>query len=799
MKVSLGWLSDFVDIDMPVERLVHALDMSGTKVEAVHRPGQETKGIIVAQVVSVEAHPNADTLSLVDVDTGDGQQRVVCGAKNFSVGDRVPLARVGSRLPEMEITARKIRGIVSDGMLCSGSELGISKDHSGILVLPPDAQLGADVVETLGLGDAVLELEITPNRPDCMSVIGVAREIAAVTNMSLRAPSLETPAPEPAGPVTVTIQDDEGCRRYLAQYIKDIVVRPSPAHIASRLLACGVRPISNVVDATNYVMLETGQPLHAFDADLVHGQAITVRRAVDGERFTTLDGVIRHLSDRDLMIADGDRALGIAGVMGGANSEISPQTKRLILEAASFEKVSVAYTSRRHGLRTEASARFERGVDPDGVPVAAARATAMILELAGGEAPTGPVDEYPRPPERATITLRPGRSNRLLGIEIPAASQADYLRRLGLYVEERQHTLEVEVPTFRPDLTREEDLVEEVARLEGFVKLPATLPGGPAGRLHPDALADRKIRRALAAMGLHEIWTSSFMSLDSLDKLGLDVDHPARHPVMLSNPMSEEETALRTTLMPGLLKTTAHNLARGVKGAAFFEIARVYEPTVGASPKEQLPQEGLVLGAIFSGESVPKTWWGQPAKWDYFAVKGVLERMLQAIGAPAPRFRPVRGMPFHPTRAAAVSFDRVVAGALGELHPEACERFEVPEGTLLLEIALAPVLAALPEDVKVEDVPRFPANLIDLAFVVDEEITADRIEELVGRAGQPEVSSVRLFDVYRGDQVPEGKKSLAYALELRLPDRSLTDEEATRVRDRIVAVLRERAGAELRA
>ncbi|HEX2058302.1 MAG TPA: phenylalanine--tRNA ligase subunit beta [Actinomycetota bacterium] len=796
MKVSLAWLREFVDVDVPIATLKEMLDVSGTKVEKVHRPGDGIAGVVVARVDVIDPHPNADNLTMVTVSTGEGSQRVVCGARNFAIGDKVALARVGATLPEMTITERKIRGEMSAGMLCSASELGVSKDHAGLLILPADAELGADVVRTLGLDDTIFELEITPNRPDCMSVVGVAREVAALTGNEVRLPPDDVATDgDLAAPVTVTIEDPRGCPRFVARYLSGISIGPSPQWMTARLVAAGVRPVSNVVDVTNYVMMELGQPLHAYDAAKVADGRIVVRRARPGESLTTLDGVDRALHPEDLVIAGRDDVLGIAGVMGGAASEVSDLTTDLILECANFDHVSISYTSRRHGLRSEASARFERGMDPEMPPFAAARAARLMADVAGARVSETVVDEYPAPVARETITLRPARTSKLLGAEISPDRQARHLRSIGLEVEETDDgLLRAQVPTFRPDLTREIDLMEEVIRLYGIDKVASTLPPGRAGGLDDVQVFDRALRRTLASLGLREAWTDSFVGRKELDDLGLPDDHPARSFVRLANPLAEERPGMRTTLLPGLLRSVAHNVAHRAEGVALFEIARVYEPTGG-----ELPLEADVLGAVFSGRRRPQGWTASAATWDFFAVKGVLEAALRTLGLPQPEMSPAEGMPFHPTRGATLAVAGKTAGAFGELHPDVCERFDVLEGTVAFELSLAPLVDALPPRVKVADLPKFPPLLLDLAVVVDEATPAASVLEIVRESGAPAVASARLFDLYRGDQVPSGKKSLAFALEIRAEDRTLTDEEALAVRDRIVSVLNERLGAELRA
>ena len=792
MKVSLAWLAEFVDIDAPAERLAELLDLSGTKVEAVRRPERNVKGVVVAEAVEIVDHPNSDKLTLVDVRTDEGGvTRVVCGARNFEVGDKVPFAMVGAVLPELEITERKIRGEVSHGMLCSAAELGVSKDHSGILVLPPDAELGADVIPLLGLDDTVLELEITPNRPDCMSMIGVAREVATVLGTELKVPEVgRVGEPDLSNPVRVEIEDPAGCPRYLARYISGVSIGASPTWMSTRLLSAGIRPISNVVDVTNYVLLERGQPLHAFDARQVAGNRIVVRRARAGERLTTLDGVERTLDPADLLITDPERALALAGVMGGEDSEVAADTTDVILESAYFDHRSVAFTARRHLLRSEASARFERGADPEGVASAAARATQLIVELAGGTASGAEVDVYPTPHERTRITLRPERTDRLLGAPISRDTQVDYLTRLGLDVVDSGPVLEATVPGFRPDLRREVDLIEEVGRLAGFERLPATLPSGAAGMLDAAQSFERSLRRALVGAGITEAWTSSFMSPADLERLGLTEGHPAARLVTLNNPMGEDESVLRSTLLPGLLRSVSLNVARGTRSVALFEIARVYERI-----DEVLPQEALVLGVAAAGVERQQGWLEPERRWGFFEVKGVIDAVLTSLRFGPPSYSSVSGPPFHPTRAASLSLGGTALGVVGELHPDVADAFSVPERTVVAEFALAGLIAALPERVKVSELPRFPSVLIDLALIVREHVQAATVETLIRQAGAPELSSIRLFDVYRGQPVPAGKKSLAYALTFQADDRSLTEDEVRTIYQRI----QQRAVAELGA
>ena len=795
MRVSLRWLQEYVPVDVPVDKLKDILDMGGTKVESVRRPNRDIGGVIVAEVKHIEAHPNADNLTLVDVELGAGEvTRVVCGARNFAVGDRVALAQVGARLPDMEITERKIRGETSRGMLCSAAELGVSGDHSGILVLPADAEPGSDAARVLGLDDTILELEITPNRPDCLGMIGVAREVAALLGNPLTVPAADPPQHAEPSPVSVEIDDPEGCPRYLARYATGVKVGPSPAWLSTRLLAAGIRSISNVVDVTNYVLLETGQPLHAFDAGKVADRRIIVRRARRGERLLGLDETARDLHPDDLVIAGTDRPLALAGVMGGADSEVDSRTTEIILESAYFDPATIAYTSRRHQIRTEASARFERGADPNGARFAADRAARLLGEVGGARNSSHVVDVYPEIIEPRRIVLRPERARALIGLDISDDAQKTHLTSVGLDAAPEEGVLVVHAPTFRPDLEDEVDLIEEIARLAGYDSIGSTTPPGAAGGLSVEQRTERLLKFGLSTLGVQEAWTPSFASPADADLLGLDEHHPGRRMVVLANPMSDAETAMRTSLLPGLLRSAARSLAHLADGVALFEVARVYENS-GA----ELPRESSTLGAVFTGVRLRGTWDAPERRWDFFSAKGILEAACAHLGITDLRFEPASGAPFHPTRLATVTVERAPVGVLGELHPDVCDRFDVPAGTIALELALAPLIGRPGLRTQAADLPKLPPTFIDIALVVDEGIPARNVHEIVEKAGAPETVRVRLFDVYRGDQIGPGKKSLAFALELRAEDATVTDEQAVAVRDRIVTAARERLGGELRA
>ena len=796
MRVNLRWLNEYVHVDVPVKKLMELLSFSGLKVEGVHRGNSGLDGIVVAEVLDMAPHPNADTLTLVDVKTAEGhEQRVVCGVRNYEVGDRVPLATVGARLGDVQIAERKIRGETSNGMLCSPQELNISRDHTGIFILPPDAPLGEDIGGLLDLDATVIELEVTPNRPDCMGMIGIAREVAALLDKELVLPNATVPSDaDLSNPTGVSIEDPTGCLRFTARYMENVTVGPSPLVMFKRLLSAGVRPISNVVDITNYVMLETGQPLHAFDARKIQDSRIMVRRARNGESFETLDGNHRQLHPEDLLITDPTGPLGMAGLMGGAESEVSEETTSVVLEVACFDAATIAYMSRRHFLRTEASARFERQTDPNGPEFASARAARLFAEHAGGRVADRMTDEYPERAEPRRLTLRPERTNKILGRSVRPDLQVAKLRSIDIEITSDGPPIEVAVPTFRPDLKREIDLVEEVGRLVGFETIPSTVPPGRSGGLTTEQVTERRVKVALAGLGLFEAWTPGFMSEQELNDLGLRADHPARKLVRLANPMTADEAGMRTTLMPGLLRSLAGTIAHQAGSAALFEIARIYEPT-----QDILPQEAPMLGIVCAGERHQKNWNGDPHVWDFFALKGVLESLLRGLGIADTALEPVHGPPFHPTRAANIRIGELPLGALGEIHPDVCDRFNVPERTVGLEISLSALHARLPDRPRIGELTKFPPNFIDLAVVVPDDVAAQVVEDGIREFGRPEVTSVRLFDLYKGEQIGTGNKSLAYALELRASDGTMTDDQAVEVRDRIVKGLAERTGARLRS
>jgi phenylalanyl-tRNA synthetase beta chain len=798
VKAPLSWLRDFAPIEGSTADLADVLNRIGLIVEGIYEPGREVGGVVTVLVGAVEKHPNADKLVLVDIDTGSGAARVVCGASNFAPGDVVPWAAPGARLPGgFEISQRRIRGEVSDGMLCSARELGISEDHEGILILPPETFLGTDIREALGLDDVIFDLEITPNRPDAMSVAGVARDLAAALGVPF---TLDTSVPDETGPAvgdlaTLVVEAPDRCPRYVAR-VGRVGIGPAPQWMAQRLVKAGLRPISNVVDVTNYVLLERGQPLHAFDLGLLGGRGIVVRLAGEGERITTLDGVERVLARDDLLICDAERVpQAVAGVMGGGGSEVSDATVEVLLESAYFTPEGILRTSKRLGLRTESSARFERGVDPNGVGAAADRAWDLFAQVAEGQAAAGVLDAYPQPVEPARIRLRTARVNDILGTDLDTGRVRGYLEPLGLAVVPEAVALDEQldfvIPTFRPDLEREIDLVEEVARHHGYNNITRTLPrrAQPGAGLTAFQLDRRLVREALLGAGLDEATTFSLLSPADLTAAGFPAEG-----IELENPLRAEESLLRPALLPGLLRAVAFNAGHGQADVSLFEVGHVFLPP---PPDQTLPDEREKLAGVLAG-SVRRLPHEADRPVDGHDAVGVLDVVAGALEVEGWRLAPGDGPGFAPGRAAAVMIGDDVCGLVGEVDPEVLSRLGVSGTVAAFEIDLSTVLGAPRKERRFVAPSRFPSSSVDLAFVVAEDLPAGTAEATLRRAARGWCEEIRLFDVFRSPALGEGRKSLAFALRFRAPDRTLTDADVGAVRERCIQAMATAHGATLR-
>ncbi len=800
MKVSLKWLKEYVDISLPLADLAHRLTMAGLEVKGTEVVGDDWENVVIGQIAAVTKHPNADRLSLATVNLGTEKETVVCGAPNLRVGDKIAFARVGAELIDghtgqlVRLKTVKIRGVASSGMICSEKELGISERHEDIIVLPEEAPVGAPLRDYLG--DIVLNIEVTPNRPDCLSVIGIAREVAALTGQSLHLPevSYQEAASLVEQQVAVGILAPDLCPRYCASLVRGAKLAQSPPWMQQRLLACGMRPISNIVDVTNYVMLEYGQPLHAFDYEKIRGRKIIVRRARSGESIVTLDGVERTLSRDMLVIADEGRAVAVAGVMGGANSEVSQETTSILLESANFNPASIHYTGQALRLPSEACLRFEHGIRPELTLPALRRATQLILQLAGGEAAKGVADVYPGRSEPKPILLSTGEVKRVLGMEFRREQIIAILASLGFECQPGSSASEVlaTAPYWRSDIHLTVDLVEEVARIAGYDKLPTTLLSQPIPKQNHEPILrlKREARRILAGYGFQEGIGYSLTSLEMLKRLSPGSEPAESALLRVANPMTTEQEYLRPDLRANLLAALAANRRHEDGSIRFFELGKVYLPR----PKE-LPDEREVLCGILSGARSEKTWLGGEEPFDFFDAKGIVEGLLSQLGVEA-SFASSSDASLHSAKQAAIIIGGTRLGVLGEIHPKVVESFEIKEAAYLFEVDLMALLPYALEHKAFQPMPRFPAVVRDVALVVDAQVAHQKVLDII--RSFPLVEQVSLFDVYLGEQVPGGKKSLAYRVTFQSPAHTLTDEEVNRVQQQILDKLAGELGAALR-
>ena len=825
MKVPFGWLREYVDWQGTPEELAELLTMSGTEVEGIEwvgapRDPENLSRFVVGKVVTRDRHPNADKLSLCTVDVGErngGVKQIVCGADNFAAGDVVAVSMSGAVLDNgLKLKKANLRGVESDGMMMSEQELGYEEKSPGIVVLPPEWTVGAPLQGYLPVSEAVLELELTSNRPDCFSIYGIAREVAAASGAKLAPPPTAAPAVLGGAPaeesIAILVVDADLCPRYGARVIRGMKAGESPAWLKARLTHAGMRPISNIVDVTNYVMLGWGQPLHAFDAGKIGGGTLVARRAREGEKIVTLDEVERRLDGQMLVIADVEKPLVIAGVFGSVDAEVDEATTDVVLEAANFSGPSILRTEMHTGIRSEASNRFEKGLDPDLVPGGLDFACRLFAELCGGTVAPGMVDVWGGAAEPRRLTYRPAKADALLGYSVPVDLQATLLRRLECAVEEKTGVWAVTPPSFRPDLEREVDLIEEVGRLAGYGMAPETLPWHrTAGGLTGPQQVRRALRRALAGCGLDEVITYAFIADDALDPLGLPKGDPRLEPVRLANPMSEEQSVMRTMLLPGLVGALRENLDRLNDPPNLFELGRVYlwdepvpAPEHAAEPGAVLPHEAEAVSIVLSGRTYPENWTGLGRPNDFYTLKGVVETALCAVGLEG-SFSPLgdqaAAFPFlHPGKGAVVSVPEAGGvGVLGLLRPDVAAAYGV-EGLDLYVASLnldrlSPV--AQPT-VSFRDLVTYPPAEQDLAVVVDGGVPAADVVATARKAGGKLVAEVRVFDVYEGDQVPVGKRSLALRVLMRCAEHTLNDKDIATVRAKIVGALEREFGAVLR-
>jgi len=802
MQVSLNWLKEYVSIDLDPKDLGDLLTMSGSEIESITEVGKEFEGVVVGQITSVHPHPNADKLSLCTVDTGSATCSIVCGAQNMKPGDKVPLALTGATLPSgITIKKAKIRGEPSEGMLCSEVELALGNDGSGIMILSSEAQVGQPLSETLGLKDLVFEIGLTPNRPDCLSLIGLAREISALTGKALHLPplSMEEQGEDISTLTSVTIQDPDLCPRYCARIISGITIGPSPLWMRRRLEACGMRAINNVVDVTNYVLLELGQPLHAFDLTLLDQQRIVVKRATPGTSFTTLDDKERKLPEDALMICDGSKPIALAGIMGGLNTEVKETTSRVLLESAYFTPAGILRTSKKMGLRTESSQRFEKGVDPEGVPWALNRAAQLIAELAGGTINPDFIDNYPNPvPSPPTITLSTGRTNSILGTELTSDEISQTLRDLTFTVhKDSEDSITVTPPSFRVDIKEGIDLIEEVARLWGYDRIPATLPHAISHPPQKDraVLLEKKTKETLIQQGYREIITYSFISPLDLQNLGLSAEDQRLQPLTLLNPLTEDQSSMRTTLIPGLLSTARKNIFQNNSNLKLFEVG----PVFFRRESERLPEEVKMVAGLATGLYQEESWNTDGRAVDFYDLKGCVETLLNQLRIRNVSFSLPEMNPFLNTvNALDLMVGKQKVGFVGEILPQVLDRFQLSQQIYVFEIFLSRLLPEFSEQEKFYPLPKYPPVYRDIALVVDDTISAQTVSETMEKFKNKYIEEIEIFDYYKGKSLAPGKKSLAYRLKYQAYDHTLTDREVNALHEKLIDNLHRELGAVLR-
>ena len=787
MLLPVKWLKDYIKTDKTGREIANGLTLSGSHVESIYSLNKGVENVVVGKILEIEKHPNADKLVVCKVDLRDRTIKVVTGAPNVSEGIYVPVALVGSKLPgDMIIEKTEFRGVESDGMLCSLKELGypdnvISKEtRDGIFIFNEELELGADLVDILGLNNEVIELEITPNRPDCLSIIGMAREASATFNVPLEEPKITIKNEEDhiSDYLKGIDVESENCLRYYAKVIKDVKIVESPLWLQNKLMEAGMRPINNIVDITNYVMLEYGEPLHAFDVSTLEGNRIIVRQAKEGERLVTLDNVERKLVESDLLIADESNPVGLAGVMGGLDSEITEKTTAVLFEGANFNPKSIRLTAKRYGLRSEASNRFEKGIDPNLANLAVDRCCQLVELIGAGTVVGSSIDIYKDVKKEKIINLRPERANKLLGIDISQDSMLDYLNSLGIKSELRDGLIYATVPSHRMDLTIEADLIEEIGRLYGFHNIESQPLTGvlTRGQKPYDKLIEDKTKAILLGLGYNEVMTYSFISPKAYNKINLAEDSKLRDSIKLLNPLGEDFSVMRTTLIPNMMELLARNYNRSVERVYAAEIGNIF--IADKNSPDNLPREAKVLSLGFYGAD------------DFYYLKESVETLLNRLGIYGGQYIREESNPsFHPGRTAKIIIDGYELGILGEIHMDVCDNYHLNQRVYIAELDFEKIIELADFERKYTILPKYPSSSRDIALVVDEEVLYGDIQNIVIKHGKDLVEKIELFDIYRGDQVPEGKKSIAFSILYRSHEKTLTDNEVNQIQELIVSDL----------
>ncbi len=794
MKVSYKWLKDYVDIEVAPEKYASAMTMTGSKVEGIEILGEEIVNVVVAKILSIKEHPDADNLVVCSVDSGDGNVQVVTGAKNVREGDYIPLAKIGAKLPGgIKLKKTKLRGVLSEGMMCSIQELGLTKndipdaDEDGILILDEEYPIGTDIKEVLGLDDIIFEFEITSNRPDCLSIIGIARETAVTFDKELKISSKDykSISDNINDYISIEVEDSDLCPRYSAKLVKDINIKKSPKWMRERLRAAGVRPINNIVDITNFVMLEYGQPMHAFDMDYIEGNKIVIRRAKKDEVISTLDEQERKLDNNMLVISDDKKAVAVAGVMGGENSEVIDSTKTILFESANFLPGSVRSTSKKLGLRTESSIRFEKGIDIENTIKALDRACQLIEELEAGKVVGGLIDIKGKRNSNPSIVFNPSKLNKFLGTDIDEKFMTATLQKLGFDVDTEK--MIIKVPSFRLDVENEADIAEEVLRIYGYEKIPSTRLIGETtiGVKNNEQIIEDKIKDNLVAGGLNEIITYSFMGTKVFDMLKVPMGNDLRNAVKIKNPLGEENSLMRTTTMHGMLETISRNINHGIKKGEFFELGKIFIPSVDL--EKELHHEKKIVSIGMYGSA------------DFYDIKGVVEELLKSLGINDCDFTPeTQEMSFHPGRTSRIFLGKTALGIIGEVHPDVLEKYDISSRTYIGMLDFNCILSNAKPVREFKPLPKYPAISRDIALIVDKNIMVKQIEAIIKDSSGKLLESIELFDVYTGEQIPEDKKSVAYSITYRDNEKTLRDDEINSIFNKIIDKLKNNIGAELR-
>ncbi|WP_312422955.1 phenylalanine--tRNA ligase subunit beta [Anaerospora hongkongensis] len=808
MHASIKWLNDYVSITEAPEILADQLTMAGIPVASVDSLGQNIQNVVTGKVIEVNPHPAADRLSVCKINIGENKVTIVTGATNVRAGQIVPVALEGARLPSGKaIEAAELRGVMSQGMLCSAEELNLDAKiiapelREGIYILPAETAVGIDIQTALGLDDTVLEFELTPNRADCFSVIGLAREVAVLTNTTVKKTMLalqEQGESKASALATVTITEPALCSRFAARILQNVKVAPSPVWMQHRLQAAGMRPINNIVDVTNFVMLEMGQPMHAYDYSLLARHSITVRKANPGEKLTTLDGVKRELHPETLVIADAVQAVGIAGVMGGLATEVTAATQTVLLEAAAFQGASVRRSSRALGLRSEASGRFERGVDTANITRALDRAAKLLEDMGACKVCPGIIDNYPGITLPRQVVFTAKQINAFLGTEIPQATMVDILRRLEFELDVQGERITVTVPTWRSDVTGPADISEEVARIYGYNKVPTTTPSGRMTRgsqSYTQSIADR-LKSSLAGIGFTETISFSFMHPNTLAKLNYTGDSHLYQGIEIRNPITDEFPWLRTTLLGGIMDVLVRNLSRKNEDLKIFELGAVYQPE--QLPLQDLPNEPLMLCGALCGRRTEVAWNQPQQAVDFYDAKGAVEELLANLGITQYTVKAGEHPSLHPGKTAIFTIGDETVATVGELHPKVQAAFGINRKVYVFEIPVKAVVNQTRLIGKYEQLPKFPAIARDLALVLPVSVPASQVTDVIVENGGSLLADVKLFDVYTGEQVPDGYRSLAYSLVFRAVDRTLTDAEVETHHKNILVHLEKTLSAKLR-